>query len=411
MLIVFYIVYAMLSAHFSMIVTEKVYSSRVAESIDASCLVLRQEQPIASSDSGFVSYTVNDGEKVNSTSVVAKVFSSQTATTTGLESEREKNELASLKKLNDGLKRISVGINVVESQITTSLCNYNTAVINGDYSELFDLRNNIMYYINERKYLTGEVKNFDDRVNYLKDKLSSYSSGAAGNYAEIPVGKSGIFSSYCDGYEDCFDYKSIEKMTIDDYQTISKKTVAKNTIGKVITEFEWYVVCPVTSQEALRLNSSSGKVYITFTSSSFDKVPAQLVKINQKNKNTNGLAVFKCSEINSHLVNLRNEDIRIDINYYEGLRIPKKAIRTAEVEVKTTDSEGNEYKKMQKVQGVYIKYAKELMFREISIIYSSSNYVICDANPEQILTEYGTIRLYDDVVTQGADLYDGKIVN
>ena len=75
-----------------------------------------------------------------------------------------------------------------------------------------------------------------------------------------------------------------------------------------------------------------------------------------------------------------------------------------------TDSDGNEYKKMQKVQGVYIKYAKEIMFKEISIIYSASNFVICSANPENIQTKYGAVRLYDDVVTQGADLYDGKII-
>ena len=59
---------------------------------------------------------------------------------------------------------------------------------------------------------------------------------------------------------------------------------------------------------------------------------------------------------------------------------------------------------------MYIKYAKELLFKEISILYSASNYVICDPNPENLLTDYGNVKLYDEVVIQGADLYDGKVI-
>lgn len=410
MVIIFYVVYALLVSQYSMIQTEKVYTSKVADSFDTSCVVIRKEQPITSDINGYISYAINDGDKAKYGGVVAKVFSSETATADHIESNRISSELESISKLNKSLKNLSVGINIAESQITSALTNYNVARVSGEYSRLYDLRNDIMYYINERKYLTGEVKNYNDRVNYLKDKLSSYSSGSVGNYSEILASVSGVFSSYVDGYEACFDYDRIKEMTVDDYQKLQKKVVSQNTVGKIITEFDWYVVCPVTAQQALELNSGYGEVDIIFTSSTFDKVPAKLVKINQKSKKAGGLAIFRCDTINEYLVNLRNEDIRIETNHYEGLRISKKALRTIETEVTTTDSDGTEHKSIQKVQGVYIKYAKELLFREISILHSASNYVICDPNPENLLTDYGNLKLYDEVVIQGADLYDGKVV-
>lgn len=410
MLIMFYIVYALLYAQFSMVVTEKVYTSRVAESINTTCFVLRNEEVINSSHSGYISYTAEDGAKVAVNDDVAHLFDSQTQTTSHLEKNRVESELEIIKKLNNNLESLSIGINVVESQISTAIIDYNKALVSGDYANIFDLRNNMVYYINERKFLIGEEKSFDARVNELKEKLSSLSSQALGDYEAIYASKAGIFSSHADGYEDCFDYSKIEEMTIDDYQRLQKKTLTDTAIGKLVTSFDWYIICPVTADQALTLNTGYSEINVTFTSAMSEPLKAQLIKVNQNSKKSNGVAILKCDIQNPQLINLRDEEIQIDINYHSGLRIPKNALRTIEAEVTTEDEYGNEVTEVKQVQGVYIKRVKEILFREVSILYSASNYVICDPDPETVITDYGTLKLYDDVVVQGADLYDGKIV-
>ena len=63
------------------------------------------------------------------------------------------------------------------------------------------------------------------------------------------------------------------------------------------------------------------------------------------------------------------------------------------------------------VDGVYILYGNELKFKEIVKLYETKDYVICDTNQDnEDLFSGSTIKLYDKIVTEGTDLYAGKIV-
>ena len=57
-------------------------------------------------------------------------------------------------------------------------------------------------------------------------------------------------------------------------------------------------------------------------------------------------------------------------------------------------------------------YGSEVQFKQISILYSDDDYVICDTQPEEgILFNGETISLYDKVIIKGDDLYDGKVIS
>ena len=72
---------------------------------------------------------------------------------------------------------------------------------------------------------------------------------------------------------------------------------------------------------------------------------------------------------------------------------------------------GETVEKRKKVQGVYVLYGSELVFKEISITYSTSQYVLCNPTPEEgVLFNGKTVQLYDQVVIKGDNLYDGKVV-
>ena len=63
------------------------------------------------------------------------------------------------------------------------------------------------------------------------------------------------------------------------------------------------------------------------------------------------------------------------------------------------------------VNGVYVMLGSEIVFRLIVPLYSTSTYVICDPNPdEDELMTSETVQLYDEIVVEGTDLYDGKVV-
>ena len=63
------------------------------------------------------------------------------------------------------------------------------------------------------------------------------------------------------------------------------------------------------------------------------------------------------------------------------------------------------------VQGVYVLYGSEVQFKEISIVYAGNDYVLCDSSPtDGTLFSGETISLYDQIITEGDDLYDGKVI-
>ena len=404
--------YFIIYSAFSGLDTVKVKISEVSDSVMVKGLVLREETPVVSQSSQYISYTAKDGTKVNAGGTVANIYASESAKTNQAERTRISNELQSMKKLNSNIKALTVSLDVVENQIYSSLKEHTKALVSGDYTKLRSSRESLLYYMNERAYLTGEQPDFSERISELEAKMEQYPDESGELVGSVVTDIAGVFSSTADGYESCFDYSKIEKMTLDDYKSIKAGKADKSAIGKLVTDVTWYFVCPVTADQALTLNTTEEQIKISFLTSASGAVNAELVTINQRDKRSDGLAVFSCDAMNKKLINMRNEEARIDLSTYSGLRIPKKALRTKTCEVTETDSDGNEHTSEKAVQGVYIKHVNELMFREVVIIYSSKNYVICDPNPsdDDLLLDNGTVSQYDEVVTEGAELYDGKIV-
>lgn len=67
--------------------------------------------------------------------------------------------------------------------------------------------------------------------------------------------------------------------------------------------------------------------------------------------------------------------------------------------------------KKRRSAGVYVRFGSELTFKEIVPLYSDNSFVICDPDPDdEALFSGDTIQLYDEVVVEGTDLYDGKII-
>ena len=60
------------------------------------------------------------------------------------------------------------------------------------------------------------------------------------------------------------------------------------------------------------------------------------------------------------------------------------------------------------VKGVYVKYGNLARFRKITVLYQDDQYILV---PEggKVGTD-NEVRLFDEVIVEGTDLYDGKIL-
>ena len=87
---------------------------------------------------------------------------------------------------------------------------------------------------------------------------------------------------------------------------------------------------------------------------------------------------------------LRSSAVRIELGSYKGLKIPYKALRFQDG-----------------VQGVYVVKNQILEFKKVEIVYESVGFFVSriDSNDEE------RVQLYDDIVTEGTDLYEGRAIN
>ena len=83
---------------------------------------------------------------------------------------------------------------------------------------------------------------------------------------------------------------------------------------------------------------------------------------------------------------------------YEGIKIPKSALYIVK------DKKGEDQK------GVYVKYGQEMQFKLVDILYENDEYFV-SADKETELDRSKYVRIYDDVIVKGSDLYDGKQIS
>ena len=95
--------------------------------------------------------------------------------------------------------------------------------------------------------------------------------------------------------------------------------------------------------------------------------------------------------MNGNIAVTRNAKMTVVTESYSGIRISNKAIRVVNGQT-----------------GVYIIQGSIVKFRPVEIIYTTETFSLCKRD-ENNLSE--AIRLYDEVIEKGKNLYDGKYIN
>lgn len=406
-----YVAYLLISANFKMYPTENAVQTTVTNKIYTNGFIIRDENLIENNTSGVLSYSCEDGEAVQVNGEIAKVYANESdavSQTIAASLEAKKRDLEQLQN-NNVLG--SVGIDTINNDINTKMITYLSDVNNYDFNAVVSDSDELLYSINHRQLYTGKIENFGTEIADLQAQIDALRNSSGESIGSITTNKAGYFSEYCDGYENSFKYSEIDKIELSDLQKVAKSTVSENTAGKVISSLSWYVACEVSADDATNLSLWDSNVSILFSDASTEAIPASIYRIEQDSKDSNALVILSCDYMDSGLIEARQEPIEIGLGTYTGLRVSKRAIHDDYVTNTTYDKNGNAVVEKEKVQGVYVLYGSEIQFKQISILYADDDYVICDPEPDSdILFNGETISMYDQVIVEGDDLYDGKVI-
>ncbi|MCH5202632.1 MAG: hypothetical protein J1F17_05435 [Oscillospiraceae bacterium] len=416
--IIVYVLYVFITSVFDVdgIDTEIATRLTATDSFYKDGIIIRDETLIKDNNNGSISYICNDGVSVKKNEIIAKWYDNEEDVLNNQKIEEIQQEINRLNKLKLSATNGDLGIDTIDSRISNSIREFNSNIADKDFINTNTYLDNLTYLVTQRLIVTGKSVDIENRIEDLTAQKNELNSGSNNAVANVKAKIAGCFVSSVDGYESVYDYNSVTDINYEQYSKIKSeqpKKIAKNTIGKIIGNVNWYIVCPISESEMLKLTTKSfNNVIIKMPFASADSLPGTIEAINKSSDGKDSILIIRCDYMNSDLAKIRNENIEICLNTYEGIRVSKSALHDDYVTKITEDENGNEIKEKKKVQGVYVLYGNELQFKEVSIIYSGSDFVICDPAPENdVLFNGKTVSLYDNVVINGSDLKDGKVIN
>lgn len=386
--------------------SETVLNTVYSETIDAEMLFLREETVVEGTTSGgALQYAVSDGTKVPKNGVVARVYASESEIATHEELAFVQSEIETFETIANQKEIAGTKPDVISSRLNTRLVDLLTALRCNRTDDFESSRSAVLEVLCQQQLVTGEVTGFDDKLAELRaqeaDLLQKVTQPQSVVYAPV----SGYFTGEADEYEGVFDLSQINKITVDEIRAITPVQTSSNAIGKISSSHIWYAVTVLSADEARRLTPDSA-IYLIDPDSG-ERIPVTVTAINQTNVQSEAAVVMRGSTLDSTISSLRKENMQIEVERYAGARVPRSAVHIEHRTRTVQDEDGNEVTEEKDVQGVYIIYGEQLKFREISPIYWGEDFVICDLSASRTF-DVSMMKLYDQVVVGGKDLYDGK---
>lgn len=350
---------------------------------------VRDEKTVTYNGSGVISYTHEDGAKLAKNSVIAKIYKSQN----DLAIQQQIDELnKQIEVLEDAQSLVGTDNSQLEAFSSQIYEKHSLLIQNidkGDYQAAADMKSDLLNLYSKKQIVKGNETSYDDKIAQLNNQIAALKARISQTPVDMQISESGYFVNNADGYEVSLNYETMKELTADNINDIIKnpvQNVSSNIIGKIVDDYKWRFIGII---DANLTDVYEGGTVNVCIGSSTNPVPADVISVEKQEDGTN-IAIFECNRFSSDYITGRVAQFRIVLNDYVGIRVPMEAVRF--------DEEGN--------RGVFVKSGVEIRFKKIEMISSEDDYLIASDTTERD----GYLSLYDNIVVEGKDLYDGKII-
>ena len=353
-------------------------------------VILYERETVLEADyDGILVYTVDESDKVARFGEYAAVYENSGAA-----------ELkATATRLDENIQFLQSALD--SSMDTSGVMNLSSYIYEGlyDTSELADaeaftlisdyvsaLKSNII----TRELTNTPVEEIQSMITSLESQRDRLNELIGDSETTLTTSESGFFTSHVDGYENVFDVNALDELTPSSFRSLLNQnaSVTDRQVGRLVTSFTWYFVSNLRVDVASALTSGS---YVNLR---FDAMGDDLVRVRVESisaaEDGEVTVVFSSDQYMEELVNLRKQSASVVMATYEGLKVPKDAVRV--------DEEGN--------LGVYVITVMYSEFKEIDVLYETEDYYIVDTDP----TTTRSLLVYDLIIVNGKGLANGKVI-
>ncbi|MGN0661345.1 MAG: HlyD family efflux transporter periplasmic adaptor subunit [Oscillospiraceae bacterium] len=348
---------------------------------------VREERTVTYDGSGVVAYTFENGTKVYKNSPIISIYANADDVKRQQEIETLTQQVDSLTEAqginpNDvsQLDGITNALNQKSEQLAAS-------IQNGEFSEARTIKNDFITQLNKLSIIKGKAADFNEQIAALNSEIANLEIAMSGKPSFLYSETSGYFMSNCDGYEH-IGYEQAQKLTPSELKKLLDGegiNAVDNCVGKLLDDY-YFEVAGVFNYSDVSMITEGDKVSLQVE---LDRTKLEAtVKSVSPQENGECVLVFLCDKITKDFFQYRTADVKLIKNTYTGIRIPTDAVRF---------SDGK--------KGVFVKTGTMVVFKTIDVIYECDDFVICDPDGDN-----NQLSLYDEVITKGKDLYDGKSI-
>lgn len=376
--------------------TATVYSYTSQDTLASTGYVVREET-VLSGVGDLMEIVVGEGENVAVNGVVARIYSTQKALEQHQELDQLLTELDRLEYLQSNGTEESDAMEL-NGQIVDAITALRTTVSSGDLDDLSDQVLELEELVFRRDYTISSGSSLTEEIAALKSQIYTLENATESATSTVRTSVSGIFSAMVDGYETCLTFDILDDLTTESLRAAAavQGEVSDQTVGKVITSFDWYYAA-IMDKSVTKYLSTGSTVTVNFDGSAGSQ-EMTVQSISSADANDEEAVVFYSNKNLSSTTLLREQEAEVAYGTYTGLRIPLKALRI--------DQETGAY-------GVYRVTGGQAKWVEVELLYSGSDYYLVRSVTTENMTqsqEAKQLRAGDSVLISGKDLHDGKVV-
>lgn len=381
-----YIAYSVVSSLTEPLTTATVIAYEAGAGCYTTGFVVRDED-VLTSDYDITVITCAEGAHVGANDAVA----------TGYLSDGAQQRQSRIQSLQEQLTQLQYAYSAqssladqaaLDEQIAGNLLSLAKFTARRDMNSAQDLSPELKGLVLRRLAGAGDSQTIRTQLETVQDELSRLQSQAASDTRAITAGFAGTYSGVADGYETVLTPDILPTLTVQGYNAVEPQSVPENAIGKIIRGSTWYYVTALPASELKDVKEGS-YVQLLFARDVYDQIEMRVERVGQ-NEAGYRLLVLSCSQYMQNVTLLRQQSADVVFNSYQGLRVPKDAVRV--------DEAGK--------TGVYTLEGATARWKPISILHDNGESYVVE------LDKTSTANLWpgDEVIIHAKNLYDGKVV-
>ena len=362
-------------------------SSTLSDSVTCRGAMGMSETDVVYDGSGVLNYLLENGSRVSAGTVVAQAFSTYEEARNSAYLSRIEEKLSILEKSDVTAEETDVSL--LYKQLRNASNEVLDILASGDLSDLRSVRDTLELAANKVKHAAGNDDDFSARKAVLEEQKAALSVLPL---SEVTAPSAGYFVAADESAKRLYTTEELRAMTpqqLADAVAQESPQNDANVAGKVISDYQWYFFASVDTSIEKFVEGTS--VQISFPDSGTESYPATIVSVEINEDNTLAKVELVCDYTSGDVLSLEHTEAVITFKTYEGLKIPKTAIRIVDDQ-----------------RGVYVKNGNIALFRVVTPIYENVTDILVPVETESGVNE---VKLYDSVIVSGRVLYDGKIVS